>query len=445
MRSPSLGFEEPPWPMSSGRMRKCVRASSNWPGPKSTPANSGRRNWCPVPPVPCRIRTALVTRPAASRRGVPSVVSIIGIASGSLFAVKTDCPLLSAGSTLPAGSSCQLQVTFSPAAAGLVADQITLMDSAGDSPQTITVTGQGIAPAVTFSPSSLTFSPQVVGTTSSPQSATLTNTGTVDLLITSLTPAGNSAQDGAGIDNNTVPFTETDNCPRSPATVPPGGSCTINVQAAPATWGTLSGSVVAADNALNGPQYLYATGTAYSGTASFSSTTLNLNAPAVGQTSSPQTLTLSNTGSSPLFIASINGGGFGETNNCPIAGSGLAAGSSCLISMTYTANQTGSVVGGLSIIDSSSTGFDQSITVYGSTGAADFTLEAAPSSATVLPGETATYPLRLTPLGGFNSPVALSCTGAPQHASCSVQPPSLTPNGFNIALANAQVTTGSFT
>ena len=36
---------------------KCVAASSNWPGPNSSPAKSGRMNCAPLPVVPCSTST----------------------------------------------------------------------------------------------------------------------------------------------------------------------------------------------------------------------------------------------------------------------------------------------------------------------------------------------------------------------------------------------------
>jgi hypothetical protein len=59
--------------MPSGRMMKYFAASSSCPGPNSSPPKLRDRNAPPVPPVPCRIITALRTTPDASRRAVPSV------------------------------------------------------------------------------------------------------------------------------------------------------------------------------------------------------------------------------------------------------------------------------------------------------------------------------------------------------------------------------------
>jgi len=59
--------------IEGGMTRKYFVVSSGCPGPNSSDAKSGLMNCAPVPPVPCRISTALRTRPAASRCGVPRV------------------------------------------------------------------------------------------------------------------------------------------------------------------------------------------------------------------------------------------------------------------------------------------------------------------------------------------------------------------------------------
>jgi hypothetical protein len=73
----------------------------------------------------------------------------------------------------------------------------------------------------------------------------------------------------------------------------------------------------------------------------------------MGSTTAPQTITLSNTGNAPLSISSIAleylvGIEFAQTNNC---GGGLAAGSNCAISVTFTPQATGSRSASLVITD----------------------------------------------------------------------------------------------
>ena len=107
-------------------------------------------------------------------------IQITGANSGD-FAQTNNCP----GSVAPNGS-CQINVTFTPTATGTRNAAVTITDNAPDSPQSVPLTGVGVLPAVTFSPTSLNFGDQGVGTTSSPQVTTLTNTGAGVLTITSI-------------------------------------------------------------------------------------------------------------------------------------------------------------------------------------------------------------------------------------------------------------------
>jgi pimeloyl-ACP methyl ester carboxylesterase len=71
----------------------------------------------------------------------------------------------------------------------------------------------------------------------------------------------------------------------------------------------------------------------------------------------------------------------------------------------------------------------------------DFSLSISPTSATVAAGGSATYTLTVTPVGGFNQQVSLSCAGAPSAATCSVSPASVTLDGADAAKTTVTVTT----
>jgi hypothetical protein len=83
-------------------------------------------------------------------------------------------------------------------------------------------------------------------------------------------------------------------------------------------------------------------------TSSVSPTTLTFGNQAYGTTSSAQTVTLTNTGSTALTPTSIAvSGDFGETDNCGNAT--LNAGASCTVQVTFTPSQTGTRTGQLTI------------------------------------------------------------------------------------------------
>jgi Abnormal spindle-like microcephaly-assoc'd, ASPM-SPD-2-Hydin len=101
------------------------------------------------------------------------------------------------------------------------------------------------APSVSLTPTSLSFSTQTVGTTSSAQGVTLSNTGNAALSIISITASGD--------------FSESNNCGTSVAA---GANCVINVTFAPTQSGSRSGTLTISDNAGGNPQSVGLSGTA---------------------------------------------------------------------------------------------------------------------------------------------------------------------------------------
>src|SRR3989454_463203 len=59
------------------------------------------------------------------------------------------------GATVVAGASCLLNLTFTPTAASARTATVTITDDAPGSPQSVSLAGMGIAPAVTLAPTNL--------------------------------------------------------------------------------------------------------------------------------------------------------------------------------------------------------------------------------------------------------------------------------------------------
>jgi hypothetical protein len=180
-------------------------------------------------------------------------LSISNIALGGTnagdFAQTNTCP--SGSTTLAAGASCSISVTFAPSAAGTRSASLQITDNASGSPQSVALSGTGSAPGVTLSPSSLSFGSQVVGKASAAQSVTLTNSGNAALSISNIAMGGTNAGD----------FAQTNTCPSSPSTLAAGASCSISVTFTPSATGARSAGVQVADNANGSPQTVALSGT----------------------------------------------------------------------------------------------------------------------------------------------------------------------------------------
>ena len=186
----------------------------------------------------------------------------------------------------------------------------------------ITLLNTGVA---SFSPTSpVNFPFQLLGTISPPKTVTLTNTGTTALTISSMRFNG--------------PFRQSNRCGTS---VAPGAQCEIQFTFKPPAIGNATGTMVIQDSASSKPQIIELTG---AGTVvRVSPQKIDFGDQKVGTTGPQQTVTVTNTGSTPLTIDGLGlcGGNFDfpETDNC--LRQTLGAGGSCTINMSFAPKKTG--------------------------------------------------------------------------------------------------------
>jgi hypothetical protein len=238
--------------------------------------------------------------------------------------------------TVAPQTTCAINVTFTPSIVGTETANVSVTDNAPGSPQLGSLTGVGVGngPAVSFSPTSLTFATQLIGTSSAPQNITLNNIGNATLTISKISVSAN--------------FSQTNNCGSSVAS---GANCTITVIFTPTKIHTITGSVTVTDNATGSPQTAPLTGT---GTyVILSPASMNFGTVAVGQKSAPQVATFTNTAKFTLTIQSLkitgtNSSDFSETNTC---GTSVAPGASCTITVTFKPTETGVRTADVSISD----------------------------------------------------------------------------------------------
>jgi len=224
-------------------------------------------------------------------------------------------------------------VTFTPTATGARTASVTITDHAPGSPQSVALSGTGIAPAVSLSANRLAFPTQLIGTSSAAAPFTAMNTGTAPLLVSSVAASG--------------AFSQTSTC----GSVAVGGSCTIQVVFSPSVKNTQGGTLSITDNAAGSPQNILLSGT---GTVvNLSTNELDFGTERVGKTTRPATVALRNDGHAMLAIHKILIGGtdaasFAETSTC---GATLAAGKTCTIGVGFTPQAAGAANATLEVRD----------------------------------------------------------------------------------------------
>jgi hypothetical protein len=169
----------------------------------------------------------------------PGPLTVSGIGGTVNFVVSPDCV-----GTLAVAANCTFSVTFRPQVNGPQTGAATINDNGVGNPHFVSLSGTGLGPVASLSPSTLNFPNQLLGTTSAPQTVTLTNTGGAPMTLSGISTAS--------------PFAETTNCT---ATLGAGASCAIQVTFTPATAGIASGSVKVTGNLPGSPPTVSLTGT----------------------------------------------------------------------------------------------------------------------------------------------------------------------------------------
>ncbi|HEV2231807.1 MAG TPA: choice-of-anchor D domain-containing protein [Terriglobia bacterium] len=284
--------------------------------------------------------------------------------------------------------------------------------------------GAVVPPGFALSTTSLTFPTTPVNQSSSSMPVTVSNTGGSSFAITNIaTSAG---------------FSQTNNCP---ATLGPGGTCTVNVVFTPTATGAQTGTLTFTDGAPGSPQTVSLSGTGGStAQLTLSATSLALPDTHVNQTCTPGTVTLTNSGTGTLTISNISiSGPYTQTNTCPAS---LAAGASCAVSVTFTPTVVGNAEAGTLTITSNVSSSPNSVALTGNATPACLLLPAV-QTVTLLRGtDSTTFSLTHQTQGGdAETPIQLTCTNqAP--ATCAFNPDAIGAMGVTtLTLSNLKAIT----
>ena len=312
-------------------------------------------------------QTVTVSNPGSTAASVSS------ISTSSPFAETNTC-----GSSIPAGGSCTVSVTFAPTSGGAASGTVSVATSAPGSPLTVALSGTGVTSTtnlalgqpVTASSDYETYVPANVvdGNTStyweSADGAGYPQTITVDLgsvqsigsITLDLPPssAWNTRTETLSVLGSTNDSTFNQIVASAGYTFNPATGNTVTISLPSGTsarYVQLSFTGNTGWDAAQLSEFEVFPGGGTSGSAlTASPSSLSFGNVATGSTSSAQTVTVSNPGSTAASVSSVNTSGpFAETNTC---GGSIAAGGSCTVSVTFAPTGTGSASGSLSVASS---------------------------------------------------------------------------------------------
>jgi len=187
-------------------------------------------------------------------------------------------------------------------------------------------------PAMSLSASSVAFGDRTVNTTGPVRTLTVSNTGKAALKIRSVSLGGGQPGDFSAAGCVT--------------TLPPGDSCTVQLQFRPTATGTRSTTLTLTSNAPDRTVGLSGNGVPPppppQPVMSLSASSVAFGDQTVNTTSAARTLTVSNTGKAPLTIQRVSLGG-GQPGDFSDAGcvTTLQPGSSCAVQLQFRPTVTG--------------------------------------------------------------------------------------------------------
>src|SRR2546428_199227 len=241
--------------------------------------------------------------------------------------------------TLTPGQKTNFSVVFAPASRANMTGSVSLVSNALNSPTTIALSGIGVQPLqpqLSVAPPSASFGDVAVGTRNS-QTITLINSGTGNVTISQATPSGN----GFSMTGLTVPLT-----------LSAGQRTSFNAAFAPASAGSVTGSLSLVSDTPNSPSTIALSGTGVTSTflLTASPTSLSFGNVTVGSKNPPQTVTLTNPGNSSVSTSQINVSGSGFSASGLTAPLPLPPRQPASSSLVFASTTAGTATGNVSLV-----------------------------------------------------------------------------------------------
>jgi len=300
-----------------------------------------------------------------------NAVAISGANAGD-FAIAAGTTCVNSAAVAAGGGNCIINVTFTPSTTAAEAATLAITDDVGV--QNVSLTGTGTAANVSLSPSPVPFSNQPINTTSASMTVTLNNNGAASVTLAAanaVTITGANPGDFAIVAGTTT-------CTNGSVVPATNGSCVINVTFKPTGTGARSATLQVSDNAATSPQSVTLNGTGTAPTATVAPLNIPFPNQRKGTTSAGTDVTVSNTGTGTLNIATIALAGANPTqfvlgapsSGTPcslVAATPVAPAVNCKFSVKFAPTATGAQAASVNITDDSggTAGTIQTVTLSG--------------------------------------------------------------------------------
>jgi len=234
-------------------------------------------------------------------------------------------------------------------------------------------------------------------TATTPQAATLTNSSSATVKILGISISGTNASN----------FSQTNTCGTQ---VLAANACTVTVSFTATAPGSYSATLtISTDSTTNGTVTVALTGVATLTQLTQSASSLSFPLMVAGSGSTPQILTLTNSGTVPVTLGSIAISGayasaFSDTTTC---GASLAVSATCTVTVSFASTTTATDTATLSIANSASTGGSATVALTGSAAVPTVSLSASSLSFPLMTAGSASTPQTVTLSNTGTVPVTL--------------------------------------
>ena len=259
----------------------------------------------------------------------------------SLIAITGDFAFTSGcGATLAPGATCSIDVTFTPLVAGARSGTLSVTDNASGTPHTVALSGSGLSATAAVlepTPGAVVFSSQAVGTDSEPSVVIVTNSGTAPLTFSAISLSGEFR----------IVAPPAGSSPAAcPVTLPPGGTCRIDLVFHPLGLNARSGTLAISSNGGNAALQVIGTGVVREPLQLQLPEALDFGPRAVGTRSPGQPVALHNISPYVANVMELTASGdFDVSDTCTT----IAAGATCSVLVTFQPSALGPREGALTV------------------------------------------------------------------------------------------------